>query len=80
VDVSFYSVSSNPPTKLSLTSGVESGANVAGNLIMVSVNAWPYNPIAPLLHSSEATGITVSSGDLIESSGSGQIPPPLWSK
>ncbi len=71
VTVTFYPASdlSKPVTGI--------GANSAGNLVVVSVNAWPFSPIAPLLHSSAPILINASSGDLIESSGSGQIPPPL---
>ena len=72
VTVTFYSVSSNPPA---VVTGV--GSNLAGNMVVVSVNAWPFTPLAPVLHSGAAIPITVSSGDLIESSGSGGSPPPL---
>jgi len=72
VTVTFYSVSSNPPA---LVTGV--GSNLPGNLVIVSVSAWPFQPIAPLFHSGAAIPITASSGDLIESSGSGASPPPL---
>jgi Flp pilus assembly protein TadG len=72
VKVTFYSVSSNPPA---LVTGV--GSNLAGNMVIVSVNGWPFNPLAPVLHSGAAIPITVSSGDLVESSGTGGSPPPL---
>jgi Flp pilus assembly protein TadG len=72
VNVTFYSVSSNPPA---LVTGV--GSNAAGNLVIVSVNAWPFTPLAPVLHSGAIIPITVSSGDLIESTGTGGTPPPL---
>lgn len=76
VTVDFYSVASvaalqnDPPL-----SGVNS--NAAGNLVVVSVKGWNFHPIGPLLPSSPAVLISVSSGDLIESSGPGGIPPPL---
>ena len=72
VTVSFYSVSSNPPAPVT---GV--GSNAAGNLVIVSVNGWPFRPLAPVLHSGASIPITVSSGDLIESTGTGANPPPL---
>lgn len=72
VSVDFYAVGSTPPTKVTGT-----GSNRAGNLVVVSVNGWQYIPIAPVLHSSAAVPITVSSGDLIESDGTGTAPPPL---
>ncbi len=72
VDVSFYSVSSNPPTKVTGT-----GSNSAGNLVIVSVNGWKYYPIAPLLYSGAPVTMSVSAGDLIESTGTGATPPPL---
>jgi Flp pilus assembly protein TadG len=72
VTVTFYSVSTNPPQAVA---GV--GSNTAGNLVIVSVNNWPLNPIAPLLHGSTPTLLSVSSADLIESTGSGGAPPPL---
>lgn len=72
VTVTFYSVSSDPPAPVTGT-----GANAAGNLLMVSVNAWPLNPMMPLLRSSTPVNISVSSGDLIESIGGGTAPPPL---
>jgi Flp pilus assembly protein TadG len=73
VTVTFCSVNTNPPV-CGLT-GV--GSNLAGNLVIVSVNAWPFTPIAPVLHSGAAIPLSVSAGDLIESSGSGASPPPL---
>jgi Flp pilus assembly protein TadG len=72
VSVTFYSVNSDPPA---LVTGV--GSNLAGNMVVVSVNSWPFKPLAPVLHSGVSIPITVSSGDLIESSGSGGSPPPL---
>lgn len=72
VEVTFYSVSSNPPA---LVTGA--GSNAAGNMVVVSVNAWPFRPLAPVLHSGSTILITVNSGDLIETSGSGGSPPPL---
>jgi Flp pilus assembly protein TadG len=72
VTVTFWSVSSNPPAQVTVA-----GANSAGNMVVVSVNGWNLNPLAPLLRSSSPVQISVSSGDLIESSGSGGAPPPL---
>jgi len=72
VTVDFYTVSSNPPTKVTGT-----GANAAGNLVIVGVSAWPFKPLAPVLHSGASIPLTVSSGDLIESTGTGANPPPL---
>lgn len=72
VTVTFWTVNSNLPKQVTGT-----GANAAGNLVVVSVNAWPFAPIASVLHSGSSIPITVSSGDLIESSGSGTAPPPL---
>lgn len=72
VSVSFYSVASATPLQLT-----GSGANAAGNLVVVSVNGFNLSPLAPLLRSSAPALINVSSGDLIESSGTGGLPPPL---
>jgi Flp pilus assembly protein TadG len=73
VSVSFCTVTTNPPV-CGLTSV---GSNAAGNLVIVSVNGWPFRPLAPVLHSGASIPITVSSGDLIESTGTGANPPPL---
>lgn len=75
VKVTFYSVSSSPLTLVDQTK--DPTANSAGNLVVVSVNGWKLNPLAAVLHSSSPVLISVSSGDLIESSGSGGTPPPL---
>jgi Flp pilus assembly protein TadG len=72
MNVKFYSVSSNPPA---LVTGV--GSNAAGNLVVISVDGWNFNSLVPVLHSSAPILITVSSGDLIESNGTGSAPPPL---
>jgi Flp pilus assembly protein TadG len=72
VNVTIYSVNTIPPA---LVTGV--GSNMAGNMVIVSVNGWPFKPLAPVLHSGAAIPLTVSSGDLIESSGTGGSPPPL---
>ena len=52
-------------------------ANAAGNLVVVSVDRFKLSPLAPLLRDNTPVVINVSSGDLIESSGAGGIPPPL---
>lgn len=72
VTVTFYSVSSG-----ALGTVTGTGANSAGNLVVVSVKAWPLHPLTPVLHSSTAASITVSSGDLIETIGNGTTPPDL---
>ena len=72
VSVSFYSVASATPLQVTGT-----GANAAGNLVVVSVNGFNLNPLAPFMRSSAPVLINASSGDLIESSGTGGIPPPL---
>ncbi|MDR3719055.1 MAG: TadE/TadG family type IV pilus assembly protein [Bryobacteraceae bacterium] len=72
VTVTFFSVSSNPPTQVT-----GEGANSAGNMVVVSVNAWPLTPLAPLLISSDPVPINVTSADLIESIGNGSTPPSL---
>jgi Flp pilus assembly protein TadG len=72
VTVTFYSIASGA---LGAVQGT--GANSAGNLIVVSVKAWPLHPLGPLLRSSTPVSITVSSGDLIETVGNGTTPPDL---
>jgi Flp pilus assembly protein TadG len=72
VNVTFYSVSSNPPT---LVTGV--GSNSAGNMVVVAVNGWIFNSLVPVLHSSTPVPITVSAADLVESNGTGSAPPSL---
>lgn len=72
ITIDLWTVTTNPPTKVT-----GPGSNAAGNLVVVSVSAWPFTPLAPILHSGASIPITVSSGDLIESSGSGTAPPPL---
>jgi Flp pilus assembly protein TadG len=70
VSVTFYA----PGSSTALTGA---GANSGGNLVVVTMNAFQLQPLIPFLHSSAAIPITVSSGDLIEISGSGATPPPL---
>ena len=72
VIVTFYAVGAGTPQ---VASGA--GANAAGNLVIVAINAYQLRPLAPILHSSAPTSITVSAGDLIESSGVNLTPPPL---
>ena len=81
VSVCFYSVTSNPPTSLGCGTGATASsvgpANSGGNLVTVSVTNYPFNPIVSLYMSSGPISITVSSSDLIESSGTGGVPPSL---
>ncbi len=81
VNVCFFSPSSNPPTSLGCgTSAVANAvgpANSGGNLVTVTVSSYPFRPLVALYISSSTVPITVSSSDLIESSGIGGIPPPL---
>ncbi len=72
VTITFYTVSTATPTVVTGT-----GSNAAGNLVVVSVRGWPFRPWTPIGHSSASIPITVSSGDLIESSGAGFTPPAL---
>lgn len=73
VTVTFYSIASGALNAVPTSTG----ANSAGNLIVVSVKAWPLRPLGPLLRSSTPASITVSSGDLIETIGKGTTPPDL---
>ena len=81
VSVCFYSVSSNPPTSLGCGTGASAGttgpANSGGNLVVVSVTNYPVSPMAPLYRNANPVQISVSSGDLIESTGSNGTAPPL---
>ena len=81
VSVCFWDVTASPPTSLGCGTGASAGttgpANSGGNLVVVSVNNYPVSPMAPLYRSSKPLQISVSSGDLIESSGSAGTPPPL---
>lgn len=72
VTITFYSVNTATPAAVT-----GAGSNGAGNLVVVSVNAWPFKPWTPIGHSGANIPITVSSGDLIESSGAGFVPPAL---
>ncbi len=74
VTVNFYPVGSS----VALDPKTNPNANAAGNLIIVSVNAWPLNILAPLPQTGKQIHITVSSGDLIETIGDGTTPPPLF--
>jgi hypothetical protein len=81
VSVCFFSVSSNPPASLGCGTGATATAigpaNSGGNLVTVSVANYPVSPFAPLYRNSAPVSISVSSGDLIESSGTGITPPSL---
>src|ERR1039458_2367465 len=81
VSVCFFSVSSNPPASLGGGTGATATsigpANSGGNLVTVSVANYPVSPFAPLYRNSAPVSISVSSGDLIESSGTGITPPSL---
>jgi Flp pilus assembly protein TadG len=81
VSVCFFSTTSNPPTSLgcgtSATAGTTGPANSGGNLVTVKVTNYPLYPLVSLYISSGVVNISVSSSDLIESSGSGGTPPPL---
>jgi Flp pilus assembly protein TadG len=72
VNVKFYSVSSPTPTPVT---GV--GANKPNNMVVVSVDNWNIRPITGFFGNGAPIPVSVSSGDLIESSGSGGNPPPL---
>jgi Flp pilus assembly protein TadG len=82
VNVTFYPTNSATPAPIPVdpkTGQLPPGANSAGNMVIVSVNGWPFKPLAPVLHSGASIPITVSSGDLIESNGvSGTAPPSLY--
>ncbi|MGO9242194.1 MAG: TadE/TadG family type IV pilus assembly protein [Bryobacteraceae bacterium] len=81
VSVCFFSTTSNPPASLgcgtSAVAGTTGPANSGGNLVTVKVNSYPFQPLVSLYISSSTVPITVSSSDLIESSGPGGVPPPL---
>lgn len=81
VSVCFFSPTSNPPTSLgcgtSAVSNAVGPANSGGNLVTVTITNYPFYPLVSLYMSSSSVPITVSSSDLIESSGSGGVPPPL---
>lgn len=72
VTVDFSDATTDPPTPKT-----GAGSNLPGYLVVVSVKAWPFRPLAPILHSGAPILISVSSGDLVESSGAGGSPPPL---
>jgi Flp pilus assembly protein TadG len=81
VSVCFFSVTSNPPASLGCGTGATATsigpANSGGNLVVVSVNNYTVAPFAPLYRNSAPVSMSVSSGDLIESSGTGSTPPSL---
>ncbi len=81
VSVCFYSVT--PPTTTSLGCGASAAAgntgpaNTGGNLVIVSITNYPVSPFAPLYRKATPVSISVSSGDLIETSGTTGTPPAL---
>jgi len=81
VSVCFFSTTSNPPASLgcgtSAVAGPTGPANSGGNLVTVTVSSYPFKPLVSLYISSSTIPITVSSSDLIETSGPGGIPPSL---
>lgn len=81
VNVCFFSVSSNPPASLGCGTGAVASSigppNSGGNLVIVSIANYPVSPFAPLYRNSAPVQLSVSSGDLIESSGPSGTPPTL---
>ncbi len=81
VSVCFFSTTSNPPASLgcgtTAVAGPTGPANSGLNLVTVTINSYPFKPLVSLYISSSAVPITVSSSDLIESSGTGGTPPAL---
>jgi hypothetical protein len=55
---------------------VETGNNIGGNVVEVSVENYQITPLAPLLRSSTPISVTVRAADLLEPSPGG-IPPSL---
>lgn len=64
VTITYFTTTTNPPQQVT-----GANANAANNLVVVSLNNWPLQPLAPLLRSSAPVLINVSSADLVESTG-----------
>ncbi len=71
VFVRFYLVTGGAPQ---LVTGA--GSNMAGNLVVVSIENFSLSPMVPLLRSGTPVPITVRAGDLLEGQPAGG-PPPL---